>query len=107
MKTRIYCISTASYESRVVGHVQGPDKPALSTLLKRFKAHYGYVHTVALKGHIDRSSEGILKGVLDAIDADAKCKSDGLTGYDRAEYFVSWLIRDHGFERAEVQEVSI
>lgn len=102
MKTRTYCIATAGYDTRLIAFVTGPARPALSTLLKQFKALYDT--TPRLNERIP-TGEGILMRVTAEVDREQRARDAGYVGTCWAELFVDWLKRKHGYVDVEVGEV--
>ena len=92
VKTRTYTVISDDYDNtHVAGRIVGPAAPALSTLLKRFKEKYGYQEYKVLSyGNICKQNE-----------AKARMEADGLVGWDLAELFIHWCIRDHKFRSIE------
>lgn len=94
MKTRTYTIITGDYENtHVVGRIVGPAAPALSTLLKRFKEKYNYKDS--------RDPVRFYETICKQHEAIDRMKADGLVGWDLAELFIRWCVREHKFKLVE------
>lgn len=102
MATRQYTITTGSYSGyRIVGRIEGPAKPALSTLNKRFRERFyrqeePSASTLSLKNAGKISRKVRLEKTVEQLMKDA-----GYEGWDVAELFIDWLCKDHGFKRIE------
>jgi hypothetical protein len=102
MATRQYTITTGSYSGyRIVGRIEGPAKPALSTLSKRFREQFyrqeepnSYTFSPFYAGKISAK-------VRLEITVEQRMKDAGYEGWDVAELFIDWLCKDHGFKRIE------
>ena len=96
-KTRTYCIASNAYESRVIAHLVGPARPALSTLLKAFRDDYGMTNHGPYGDAV-----GISTDVTNDMNAFERLRAEGYDGLGTDEQFVSWLKRHHGFTDADV-----
>jgi len=112
LKQQVGVITTGVYDSyRIVAVVQGPAKPALSTLSKRFNEKYGYAYYPHLGTHCNEDFQDKWFAANGKnIEARKRMLDDGLTtrnGYeDFTEFFVSWLVRDCGFEVLPTKEIN-
>jgi hypothetical protein len=103
MTTRVYCITTGDYDSyRIVAFIEGPARPALSTLRKQFDALYGVPRENA---PLVKATE-IMLHVTAEVNAEERLKKAGY-GRNIGEAFVAWLKREHGFVEANVSEVHV
>lgn len=107
MKTRTYCITSGQYDGyRVLAHLVGPARPALSTLWKTFLTRYHVLPKPSF--HVKKIDYALMeehgKASMSEYAAGAALKKEGLTGLGLEELFVSWLKRDHGFTDAEITD---
>lgn len=104
MRMATYCITTGAYDSyRVVAHLEGPARPALSTLVMRWVAEYRpYVKVSRVP-----TAAGIEASVRAEMGAERRLRDEGYEGGNLGELFVSWLKRNHGFTEADVRSVHI
>jgi len=89
---RQYTITEGSYSSyRIVAQVQGPDRPALSTLWKNF---------LLLHGHIDQKTDyKSARDLLRLIEQESALKdaTEYIGGDSIAERFITWLLENYKF----------
>lgn len=94
-KTRRYIITTGAYDDyKVLAQVEGPARPALSTIYKRFQKEYGvpgYPEYDKAWAHNTMNRIGII------WEAQKRMKKDGLEGGDLAELFLDYIQKHHGF----------
>ncbi len=102
MATRKYTITTGDYSGyRIVGRIEGPAKPALSTLKKRFWDRF-YGQEEPNSYTLSPFNAGkISTFVRLEKTAEQRMKDAGYEGWDVAELFIDWLCKDHGFKRIE------
>lgn len=94
MKTRQYTITTGDYEDfRIVGRVEGPAKPALSTLYKQFTAVFIPDKPKSPKSH---STSWNIANSLAMFHAEQRLREAGYPD-SVGTGFIEWLCRNHGF----------
>jgi len=105
MKRRTYILTTGSYSSyRIVAVVEGPARPALSTLRNTFNKELG-LDVFQERQYNAATIEARVKAEM---DADRHLAVMGYTEDSLAENFLLWLIRNHRFTIVgTIQEVSI
>ncbi len=94
---REYTITTGNYDNyRIVGRVSGPERPALSTLYKRFAELYGIFSQPELNWNDPKWHVWLHDKIHTNTAAEERMREDG---YERnmAEAFITWLINKHGF----------
>lgn len=87
MKVRTYIITAGSYSNyRIVGVVEGPATPALSTIKKRFDQEYG----------LTPRKDDMFASVKAEMDAASRLVREGYTQqHDIADGFVAWLFKHY------------
>lgn len=100
-----YTITTGSYDNfRIVARIEGEAKPALSTLKKEFDTQFRFP---APPRKTFASASDIVTFIGDKLDAEHRARNSGLEGNGRAELFIDWLVRNHGYTALEDREVWI
>lgn len=95
MRTRQHIITTGAYANyEIVAVVEGDVKPALSTLAKQFNKEFNYPPSLTLK---TISGETISNRTHAMSHANIAARKAGLSGNNKAEIFVQWLIQRHGY----------
>lgn len=102
VKTRQYTITHGDYANyRIHGRVEGPARPALSTLYKQFQDEFyppSELETGSARGNAAiRQYDRILEEVRRAREAEKNLEAAGYDDVGIAEQFIQWLCRNHGF----------
>ncbi len=108
MKTKRYIITTGCYEDyQIIGAVEGPERPALSTLLKQFGKEFGFPDPPKGRTGISASAmEDRFNSIHNAIGRFKKAISpEGKNCYSAGETFLSWLEDKHGFSIVPENEI--
>lgn len=100
MKTKRYIITDGQYDNyRIVAHLEGPVRPALSTLYKQFCLHYDI-----LKARQNMDTYLGISGYIDSkYKAQNRLHEEGYTG-GLCDCFVQWLKLNHQFVDIEINE---
>lgn len=104
MTTKQYIITTGAYDDyEIAAVVEGAATPALSTLSKQFNSEFEYPSLK--RGEIIISGDEIWKRITTTDAANRKALASGLAGDDKAQLFIDWLVKRHGFKVVSVDEM--